>query len=269
MKQVNPMGIRALSSFVALPLLFIVLYLGGMIVYFAAMIIALIGLYEFYQSMEARGHHPAYIPGMALTVMLYLPPAFQIPVRFVGLGAFLMLGYILINYLYSRGQTLIDLALTLFGFIYFPLAFFHVCLIDQLGIPNLVWYIFILAWITDTCAYFGGYFWGKRKLWEEISPKKTVEGSIAGVVGCTAITAGIAAWLNPEQVLWFVPLAIVGSILSQIGDLIASKIKRYTGVKDFGAIMPGHGGVLDRFDSVIMTTPLVYYFGVLLTAAAG
>lgn len=260
------MGLRALSSFAALPLLFLVLYLGGITVYFAAMIIACIGLYEFYQSMEAKGHHPAYIPGMGLTVMLYLLPAFQIPVRFVGLGAFLMLAYVLIHYLYSKRQTLIDLALTLFGFIYFPLAFFHVCLIDRLAVHNLVWYIFIVAWITDTCAYFGGYFWGRRKLWEEISPKKTVEGAIAGVVGCTLITTAIAAWLNPEQVYWFIPMAFVGSILSQIGDLIASKIKRYTGVKDFGAIMPGHGGVLDRFDSVIMTTPLVYYFGVILSA---
>lgn len=259
------MGIRALSSFAALPILFIVLYLGGITVYFAAMIIALIGLYEFYQSMKAKGHHPAYLPGMALTVMLYLPPAFQIPFRFVGLGAFLMLGYMLVHYLYSKKQTIIDLALTVMGVVYFPLAFFHVSLIDQVGIPNLVWYIFILAWITDTCAYFGGYFWGKHKLWEAISPKKTVEGAISGVVGCTVITFAIASVLNHDLMLWFIPLAIIGSILSQMGDLIASKIKRYTGVKDFGNIMPGHGGVLDRFDSVVMTTPLVYYFGVILT----
>lgn len=262
------MGIRALSSFLALPLLFIVLYLGGFIVYLAAMIIAMIGLYEFYQSMKVRGHHPALLPGMALTVMLYMPPAFGIPFRFVGLGAFLMLGYMLVHYLYTEKQTLIDLALTLLGVVYFPLAFFHVCLMTSVGIPNLVWYIFILAWITDTCAYFGGYFWGKHKLWEAISPKKTVEGAVAGVVGCTAITFGIASVLNHDLMLWFIPLAIVGSILSQMGDLIASKIKRYAGVKDFGHIMPGHGGVLDRFDSVVMTTPLVYYFGVILNALA-
>lgn len=258
------MGIRTLSSFVALPLLFIILYLGGITVYFAAMIIAMIGLYEFYKSMEAMGHHPAYAPGMALTIMLYMPPAFQIPIRFVGLGAFLMIGYILIHYLYSHRQTLMDLALTIMGVVYFPLMFFHVCLIDQVGVPNLVWYIFIIAWITDTCAYFGGYFFGKNKLWEEISPKKTIEGSIAGVIGCTLITLAVASFLNHDIMFWFIPLAIIGSVLSQLGDLVASKIKRYTGVKDFGNIMPGHGGVLDRFDSVIMTTPLVYYFGVIV-----
>lgn len=260
------MGIRALSSFVALPLLIAVLYVGGTTVYFAAMIIAMVGLYEFYQSMQARGHHPAYLPGMGLTLMLYLPSAFDVPVGFVGMGAFVMLALMLVHYLYSQKQTLTDLSLTLFGVIYFPLAFFHVCLIGRLGIPNLVWYIFILAWITDTCAYFGGYFFGRHKLWEAISPKKTIEGSIFGVVGCVVITVGIASVINHDIYLWFIPLSFAGGILSQLGDLIASKIKRYTGVKDFGSIMPGHGGVLDRFDSVIMTTPLVYYFGIVLNA---
>jgi len=258
------MGIRTLSSFVTLPILFAVLWLGGIYVYFAAMLIAMMGLYEFYQSLKVKGHHPDFFWGMGLTAMLYIPAAFHLPVRFVGMGVFTMLFGMLIVYLYSPKQDLTDLALTIFGFMYFPLPFFHVALTDVVEIHNLVWYIFIIAWTTDTFAYFGGYFFGRNKLWEEISPKKTIEGSISGVIGCVACTMLVSHFLNPDRMLQFIPMAIIGSVLSQLGDLIASKIKRYTGVKDFGHIMPGHGGVLDRFDSVLMTTPFVYYYGVIL-----
>lgn len=259
------MGIRALSSFIALPLLVAVLWAGGITLYIAAMIIALVGLYELYHSLKAKDHNPVFIWGLALTVAFYLPAAFGLPFRYIGMFVFFVLALFLIYYLYSKKHTILDLALTIFGVTYVPLMFFHVCLTKHIKIPHLVWYIFLIAWLTDTCAYFGGYFFGRHKLWEEISPKKTIEGAIAGVIGCMILTAVIAWVINPDKVLAFMPMAMFGSILSQMGDLIASKIKRYTGVKDFGKIMPGHGGVLDRFDSVLMTAPLVYYYGLIIT----
>ena len=115
---------------------------------------------------------------------------------------------------------------------------------------------FIGAWATDTGAYFGGFLFGKHKLIPEVSPKKTVEGSIGGIVGCFI---GFAVWALIVRAvsgcsadwLFLASLALFAGILSQIGDLVASYVKREKEIKDYGFIFPGHGGVMDRFDSVI------------------
>lgn len=122
--------------------------------------------------------------------------------------------------------------------------------------------VFIAAWITDTFAYFCGVFFGKHKLIPKISPKKTVEGSIGGIVFC--VLAFMLYGLVLEKAFDFTPnylgLCIVGfgmSILSQLGDLLASAIKRSYGIKDYGKLFPGHGGILDRFDSILVLSPFL------------
>lgn len=123
--------------------------------------------------------------------------------------------------------------------------------------------IFVAAWITDTFAYFTGFFFGKHKLCPKISPKKTVEGSIGGTIFCVIafiIYGIVVAKVHTEFRPNFIGLAVVGlcmSVLSQIGDLLASVIKRTYGVKDYGNLFPGHGGVLDRFDSVLILAPFL------------
>ncbi|MGN1122680.1 MAG: phosphatidate cytidylyltransferase [Eubacteriales bacterium] len=125
--------------------------------------------------------------------------------------------------------------------------------------------VFIAAWVTDTFAYFTGVFFGKHKLCPNISPKKTVEGSLGGIVFCivafliygTAISRMFS--LTPN----YLGLAVIGllmSVLAQVGDLLASVIKRTYGVKDYGKLFPGHGGVLDRFDSVLLLAPFLLAF---------
>lgn len=120
------------------------------------------------------------------------------------------------------------------------------------------------AWGTDTFAYFGGNLFGKHKLAPEVSPKKTIEGSIAGTLGSMLLVTlyGYFAlgFKSPKHVLLLIILGFMTGIISQIGDLIASCIKRHCGIKDYGNIMPGHGGILDRFDSVLMIAPFVYYY---------
>jgi phosphatidate cytidylyltransferase len=129
----------------------------------------------------------------------------------------------------------------------------------------LVWFVFICSWLTDTFAYFTGRLFGKTKLSPVISPKKTVEGSIGGIVFSTAGCIAYSIYLNSAGII-FIPIVhalIIGfasSIISQIGDLAASAIKRAVGVKDYGKIMPGHGGMLDRFDSILFVAPLIYYY---------
>ena len=131
---------------------------------------------------------------------------------------------------------------------------------ERFGLLNML-LLFICAWGTDTFAYFGGRFFGKHKLIEHVSPNKTVEGAISGVVGTTILCALYLYFVYDMQILCLVYGAIIGSlgsIFSQIGDLSASAIKRDAQVKDFGKIFPGHGGFLDRFDSVIFIAPIIY-----------
>ncbi len=124
--------------------------------------------------------------------------------------------------------------------------------------------IFIFAWATDTFAYFTGVFLGKHKLCPALSPKKTVEGAVGGILGCVVCTV-ILCITNKNaatefNILALAPATVVFSILGMVGDISASYIKRAAGIKDYGNIMPGHGGVLDRFDSVLLIAPVYWAF---------
>ncbi len=120
--------------------------------------------------------------------------------------------------------------------------------------------IFIGAWVTDTFAYFSGYFFGKHKLIEAISPKKTVEGAVGGSLATTLVFALYAYFMtnNITTTLVFALVGLIASIVSQFGDLAASLVKRSWGIKDFGSLFPGHGGVLDRFDSILAVSAFLY-----------
>lgn len=124
--------------------------------------------------------------------------------------------------------------------------------------------IFIFAWASDTFAYFTGVFLGKHKLCPALSPKKTVEGAVGGILGCVACTV-LACIIQKNtgadvSVVAFAFASVVFSILGMVGDISASYIKRAAGIKDYGNIMPGHGGVLDRFDSVLLIAPVYWAF---------
>jgi len=131
-----------------------------------------------------------------------------------------------------------------------------------------VWLILLCSWGCDTCAYCVGRLFGRHKMAPVLSPKKTVEGAIGGVAGsvvlCGAL-AVIAARLLHEapHIAEFMIIGFFGSLISMVGDLAASAIKRNHGIKDYSHLIPGHGGIMDRFDSVIFTAPVIYYLGVL------
>ena len=123
----------------------------------------------------------------------------------------------------------------------------------------MIWIMFIGTWSSDTFAYFTGSAIGRHKLCPSISPNKTIEGFAGALAGTTAVVAGLGYFFSlPLYELAGLGLAI--AILATLGDLVESVAKRYTGIKDSGNIIPGHGGVWDRFDSVLFTAPLVYYF---------
>ena len=142
-----------------------------------------------------------------------------------------------------------------------------------------------IAWGADIFAYFAGYFFGKHKLAPVLSPKKTKEGAVGGVVGSVVLTwlffviysavkpllEGTTAVYNvtPRHLAMLAVLAVFGSVVGMVGDLFASAVKRQTGIKDYGNIMPGHGGVLDRFDSVILVAPIVSVMSIVVVARGG
>lgn len=159
---------------------------------------------------------------------------------------------------------------TYFSLIYAPVMLSFVFLTRQLenGI-YLVWMIFISSWISDTCAYLVGVMIGKHKLAPVLSPKKSIEGAVGGIAGAALVGALFGAYLDnalfPQN--FTIILAIVGgvgSVISQVGDLAASAIKRNHDIKDYGKLIPGHGGIMDRFDSVIFTAPITYFLIIML-----
>lgn len=163
---------------------------------------------------------------------------------------------------FHDGMNCSEVAYAFFGALLVPYLMLSLLRIFQMeGGPLLVLLPLLAAWISDTCALFTGLFFGKRKLAPVVSPKKTVEGAIGGVVGATIVVVLAAVLLNVladlNLPLWAaVVLGAGGSVLGVVGDLSFSIIKRQTGIKDYGSIFPGHGGVLDRFDSVLFVAPL-------------
>lgn len=153
-----------------------------------------------------------------------------------------------------------------FCVLYAPVMFSFVYRIrmTEYGI-YLVWMVFIASWISDTFAYFTGVLLGKHKLAPVLSPKKSIEGSIGGVAG-SALAGALFGYIFSAKVGQEINIIVVctvlgalGSVISQIGDLAASAIKRNHDIKDYGSLIPGHGGIMDRFDSVIVTAPIVYF----------
>ena len=134
----------------------------------------------------------------------------------------------------------------------------------------LVWLIFLCSWGCDTCAYCVGVLIGKHKMAPVLSPKKSVEGAVGGVVGAALLTL-IYGFLfrgsmhvDVPYIFMMAGICAAGALISMVGDLAASAIKRNFDIKDYGKLIPGHGGILDRFDSVIFTAPIIYYLAVLL-----
>ena len=177
-----------------------------------------------------------------------------------------LFGYMMYSFaiaVFERGKLKFsDVATLLILLVYVTVAFTSLALLRKMGdgVQGALYLglVFTAAWVTDVFAYFTGYFFGKHKLIPEISPKKTVEGSIGGIVFATAafLLFGLIVDLTGAYTVNYISLLISGiilSVISQIGDLIASLVKREHGIKDYGFIFPGHGGVLDRFDSVIAT----------------
>lgn len=251
------MKTRIISGLILLPLLLLIVY-GGIPLYIAEFVVVGIVLHEFYKAFEAKEIEPVFIVGYIFAAYLAIKNIFNLPLMYTYamiFGLFL----VCIVYMLKGKKNIIDVSITFSG-IFYVAIFFDFVVLTKNGFGKgdiYVWLIFIISFCTDVFAYFTGYFFGKHKLIPLVSPKKTIEGSIGGILGST-VGCMILGHFFGMQMVHMVVIGLVGSIIAQFGDLFASSIKRYVGIKDYGKLIPGHGGILDRFDSVILVAPFVY-----------
>lgn len=263
---------RVISGLIGLALLIGVLYLGPVAVGIIISIIAAIGLYEFYHSISKINVNPIRLLGYLSIIPLLLLSIKRL--NYFTLDFNYLVGAIIFTIIFismalivfkHKSYNIVDVCATFFGIAYVPFLLSFAILIRNMEFGGiLIWLIFIGAWGTDTMAYVFGRLMGKRKILPEISPKKTLAGAIGGVVGCMVLMCAfgyIVDWYFGVKLI--IPgLALLGllcGVVSQVGDWAASAIKRYVKIKDFGYIMPGHGGVLDRFDSILVVAPTVFF----------
>lgn len=231
-------------------------------------LISVMGMYEYNKAFKSAGYNLIPLIGYISCIPILFMD-FNIESNNILLIATIAFPSVLIlTFIYSiltkLKITVIDVAITIFSTIYIPFLFSFLKLILMMENGRLlIWFVIMGAFACDTFAYLVGCKIGKRKLCPEVSPKKTIEGSIAGILGVILayiIIYVIATYcLNMNLNIWIVLLmAVVSGIVGQFGDLSASSIKRFCKIKDFGTLMPGHGGILDRCDSIMFVAPIVY-----------
>ncbi|SHG93458.1 phosphatidate cytidylyltransferase [Tepidibacter thalassicus] len=252
------MFIRILSSIILLPLLIFILINGGIPLYLGVLIVSLIALKEFYDAFKEKNLNSVNVLGYILCLIFFIFSVLKFSNEYL-LGLSFILFLVACILIVLRKYNIMDMSITFLGILYIPYLLNHIVLISKLSDYEYVWLVFIIAWMTDTFAYFSGYFFGKNKLIPEVSPKKTVEGSIGGILG-SSLSCVLFGSLFNLNLLHMAVIGLIGSIIAQFGDLFASSIKRFLGIKDYGKLIPGHGGILDRFDSIIFTAPFVYYY---------
>ena len=260
---------RLISGIVLVIIAFITIYSGGPLLWITLCGISLIGLNELYKVIKIDKTLPG-IAGYLATLVYYLlllggisidPMLFVIAVLVVFMFVYV---FAFPKYVFEQ------ISGGFFGVFYVSvmLSFIYQTRMRADGLV-LVPLVFLCSWGCDTCAYCVGMLIGKHKLAPILSPKKSIEGGIGGILGAALIGVlyGLAInyWGNAAaDLLQYAIIGAVGGAISQIGDLAASAIKRYHNIKDYGKLIPGHGGILDRFDSVIFTAPIIFYLSLFL-----
>ncbi len=242
-----------------------------------ALVLSLIGWHEYSRAFAQKGIRTTYFLGVCGLILIWgcswLGNAEELMAVVMGIVSLVLLMTVFLHDRISVRAACVSIA----GMLYIGLPFGYLLMLrfweagermTPLGVfePGcaLVWIMFIGTWASDTFAYFTGSLIGSHKLCPSISPNKTVEGFLGSVAGTTVTVASLGHFFFAFPLFEMSVLGLLISIFATLGDLVESVIKRYTGIKDSGNLIPGHGGVLDRFDSVLYTAPLVYYFSYLM-----
>lgn len=250
---------RVLSALIGIPLLLWCTYRGGMFLFLIVLILTIYGMREYCYIIENSGH--SVIALLLWVGSIAFLGVVEFDLNHIGLTIllYLLLSYMLYLYYYPRYKPQ-DLALTLLGVLYVVYGFSHIILLRNLNNGFFVLlFVFIIIWTTDTGAFFVGNFMGKHKIAPVLSPKKSWEGFIGGILLSVLAAFVLQNYYDSNLRQWLVFIAPFISVSGQIGDFFESSLKRYANVKDSGNTIPGHGGVLDRFDSMLWAAPLTYY----------
>lgn len=261
---------RILSGIVLVVLALVLIITGGYLLWGSLLIISMIGMHELYRIFHIEKSAPGFAGYLAAIVfyinlqMHFIPDSMMFV---IGILVLLMFVYVFTYPKYKTEQILA----AFFGVFY--VAVMMSCVYQTRILENgayIVWLIFLCSWGCDTCAYCVGVLIGKHKMSPKLSPKKSIEGAVGGVVGSMLLTAIYsvifqnAMGITKTEVGILALISGIGALISMVGDLTASAIKRNYDIKDYGTLIPGHGGILDRFDSVIFTAPIVYYLAAFL-----
>jgi phosphatidate cytidylyltransferase len=275
----SSLGQRWLTALIAMPIVLIFVWFGGWWAFAGTLLVVLLGTNELYRMMLHSGYRPLIVVSLGLSVLFLVAamlPQQRLLLLETGLGAAVLVSLPWLFFRKKLDGALVDWALTLAFSIYlgWPMSFFLLLrgydLITIPGpagawlyLPPGVWWVLAVllgVWGFDGAAFFVGHYFGRHKLAPHISPAKTWEGAIGGLV--LSIAAALLLTVKPLGVPWYlaIVLGILIGVAAVLGDLAESLIKRQTQVKDSGHFMPGHGGMLDRLDSVLFVVIVVYVF---------
>ncbi len=245
---------------------FLILWPGGVVTSLGICLVSLVGLYELNRIEGVEKNLPgvaAYLAAVLYYVVLYVKPEWESMLFATGCMTVLLAIYVLCYPKYHFRQ----IATPFFGIFYVAVMLSYIVRIRNIGNGLAVLLIFFSSWGCDTCAYAVGMLLGKHKMTPLLSPKKTIEGAVGGLLGTTLLGVLFGLLVGEHAGLSFGTwspalscglICLAGGIGSMIGDLAASAIKRNYDIKDYGKLIPGHGGILDRFDSVIFVAPAIY-----------
>lgn len=261
---------RLLSGIVLVAAALVLIITGGEVLLVSTCTISLIGMYELYRVYKIERTAAAgigYLAAAAFYSDLYFHWIPESMIFVLALIIALLFVYVLAYPKYHASQIMA----AFFGVFYVAvmLSGIYQARVMEKG-AYIVWLIFICSWGCDTCAYCVGVLFGRHKMSPLLSPKKSVEGAAGGLAGTFLLTALYGMLLRSQmgittlQVWKLAAISIAGGVISMVGDLAASAIKRNYEIKDYGTLIPGHGGILDRFDSVIFTAPVIYYLAAYL-----
>lgn len=257
---------RLASGIVLMAITIALMIYGGFPLFWVITAISVIGLFELYRAAGVEKTFPAvigYISSVVLDILV-LDRMYSYLFLWLAVTLMVMLASYVIAWPTFRAE---QMTMLFFGLFYVTMMMSFVFQVRFLeGGILTAWLIFVGAWGSDTCAYCVGKLIGKHKLPTKLSPNKTVEGCMGGILGAALIGFLFALAFYRDMNYWwqFALIGGVSSIISQVGDLTASAIKRNQNIKDYGKLIPGHGGILDRFDSILFTAPVVYMLAVFL-----
>ena len=260
---------RLISGIVMVIILIATVGYGGNVLFGLLAVISLIGMSELYKVFEIHNKPlgiAGYIMALAYYALLYMGMAEHMTMLFIIFLVLVMVVYVFSFPKFKAEQVMAGF----FGLFYVAVMLSYVYQTRSLAEGGIiVWLIFLSSWGCDTCAYCVGMLFGKHKMAPKLSPKKSVEGGIGGVVGAALLGVLYALAMNKwggaaANPVSYAIICGAGGAISQVGDLAASAIKRNHDIKDYGKLIPGHGGILDRFDSVIFTAPIIYYLATVL-----